>query len=82
MTSIFVSALLTLGLASPGFAADRGNLQLFHNVSRQVTRYAYFTIFDAVHANVNADNIILRGCNHSGGVNGDRTPWNLTAFLN
>ena len=61
MTRIFVSALLTLGLASPGFAADRGNLQLFHNVSRQVTRYAYFTIFDAVHANVNAGVVTLTG---------------------
>ena len=61
MTSIFVSALLTLGLASPGFAADRGNLQLFHNVSRQVARYAYLTIFDAVHANVNAGVVTLTG---------------------
>jgi hypothetical protein len=39
-------------------------------------------VFQGVRANVNADNIILHDCNHSGGVNGDRTPWNLTAFLN
>src|SRR5438876_3128976 len=46
------SALLTVGLASSAFAGDRSDLQVFNDVSKQVNRYSYFTIFDSVHTNI------------------------------
>jgi hypothetical protein len=51
MSRFFLSALLTLGLAAPVWAGDAGNLQVYKDVSKSVQRYAFFTIFDSVHAN-------------------------------
>ncbi len=53
--------LLLLGFASPSFAQDRSNLEVFRDVSAQVNRYAYFTIFDSVHASVDAGYVTLSG---------------------
>jgi hypothetical protein len=39
-------------------------------------------VFQGVRAHVNKDDIILKDCNDAGGVNGDRTPWDLNAVLN
>ena len=61
MKKLFFSTLLTLGLASTAFAADRNNLQIFNDVSKQVTRYEYFTIFDAVHVGVHDGIVTLTG---------------------
>ena len=57
MSRFILSALLTLGLAGPAWAADRENLQVFNDVSKAVQRYSYFTIFDSVHAGV-ADGVV------------------------
>jgi len=54
--------LLLLGFASTTtFAADRTNFDLFRDVSEQVNRYAHFTIFDSVHASVDAGYVTLSG---------------------
>ena len=57
MSRFILSALLTIGLASPAWAGDPNNLEVFHDVSKAVQRYSYFTIFDAVHASV-ADGVV------------------------
>lgn len=61
MKKLLVTGLLALGLGSPALAADRNNLQIFNDVSKQVTRYTYFTIFDTVHANVKDGVVTLTG---------------------
>ena len=57
MPRFILSALLTLGLAGPAWAADPDNLQVFKDVSKTVQRYSYFTIFDSVHVSV-ADGVV------------------------
>jgi hyperosmotically inducible protein len=57
MTRFILSAVLTLGLAGPVWAADPDNLQVFNDVSKSVQRYSFFTIFDSVHASV-ADGVV------------------------
>jgi len=61
MARIIFSALLALGLAGPAWAADPGNLQVFNGVAQQVQRYAFFTIFDSVHASVDDGVVTLSG---------------------
>ena len=50
LTRFLMAGLLVLGLSSGARAADREDLQIFRNISTQVLRYSYFTIFDSVHA--------------------------------
>lgn len=54
-------ALLALGIAAPAMAADRTNYDIFKDVSKQVNRYVFFTIFDSVHANVQDGVVTLTG---------------------
>jgi hyperosmotically inducible protein len=54
-------ALLLFGFANTAFAADRTNADLFRDVSTQVNRYVYFTIFDSVHAEVDDGVVTLSG---------------------
>jgi osmotically-inducible protein OsmY len=63
MARWILSALITLGLAAPAAAAGIGddNLQVFNRVSQEVQRYAFFTIFDSVHASVNDGVVTLYG---------------------
>jgi hyperosmotically inducible periplasmic protein len=61
MKKMIFTALLTLGLAGSAFAADRTDLQVFNDVAKQVNRYAYFTIFDSVHADVDDGVVVLTG---------------------
>jgi hyperosmotically inducible periplasmic protein len=61
MSRWFLSALLTLGLASPAWAGDPSNLEIFNGVSKQVQQYAFFTIFDAVHAQIDNGVVTLTG---------------------
>ena len=56
-----MAGLLVLGLSSGAQAADRGNLQIFRDISTQVLRYSYFTIFDSVHAEVDNGIVTLTG---------------------
>jgi hyperosmotically inducible periplasmic protein len=57
MSRLVLSALLTLGLAGPAWAGEPNNLQVFNDVSKAVQRYAFFTIYDSVHAGV-ADGVV------------------------
>ena len=56
-----VTAVVMLAISAPAWAADPGNLEIFQNVSRQVLRYPQFTIFDSVHAQVDAGVVTLTG---------------------
>jgi hyperosmotically inducible protein len=53
--------LLTLGMSAPAFAADPASLQVFTGASQAVRSYPYFTIFDSVHASVDAGVVTLTG---------------------
>ena len=61
MTRWILALLLTVGLAAPAWAADPANLQLFREASREVRNYTFFTIFDSVHASVDAGVVTLVG---------------------
>ena len=56
-----VTAVVLLAMSAPAWAADRENLQLFRDVQQKVLRYPQFTIFDSVHANVDAGVVTLSG---------------------
>ena len=61
LTRFLMAGLLVLGLSSGAWAADREDLQIFRNISTQVLRYSYFTIFDSVHAEVDNGIVTLTG---------------------
>lgn len=61
MKKFLFATLLLLGFAGTTFAADRSNLALFRDVSDEVNRYVYFTIFDSVHASVDEGYVTLSG---------------------
>lgn len=54
-------AALLLGFHTTSFAAVRGNLDVFQDVSAQVNRYAHFTMFDSVSATVKDGVVTLSG---------------------
>ncbi len=58
---VFLSALLMLGLSGTAMAAEREDLAIFHDVSKQVQRYVYFTMFDTVSADVDNGIVVLTG---------------------
>jgi hyperosmotically inducible protein len=60
MKKLLVVTLL-LGFSNATSAADRTNFDVFRDVSAQVNRYAYFTIFDSVSASVDAGYVTLSG---------------------
>jgi hyperosmotically inducible protein len=61
LKKFMVAVVLTLGLTANASAADRQDLQIFRDISRQVLRYTQFTIFDSVHANVENGMVTLTG---------------------
>lgn len=61
MNKAVIVALLFLCVGTRAWAADRTNLEVFNDVSTQVSRYAYFTIFDTVHADVKDGVVTLTG---------------------
>ncbi len=66
MKKLLLSATLMLGLAMlalprPSFAADRTNYDIYKDVTRQVTGYAFFTIFDNIRAGVDDGVVTLTG---------------------
>ena len=61
LARFFVAGLLLFGLSSGAQAATREDLQIFRDVSNQVLRYSYFTIFDSVHASVDEGIVTLTG---------------------
>ena len=61
MKKILVIAVLSLCVGTRAWAQDRTNLQVFNDVSKQVNNYAFFTIFDTVHANLHDGVVTLTG---------------------
>jgi hyperosmotically inducible protein len=61
MLARLIAALLLLVLSSAPALAQPGNLQLFRDVQTRVLRYAHFTIFDSVNAQVEDGIITLTG---------------------
>jgi hyperosmotically inducible protein len=58
---IVTAVLVVVASSAPAWAAQRQNLDVFQDVSRQVLRYPNFTIFDSVHAEVNDGVVTLKG---------------------
>jgi hyperosmotically inducible protein len=56
----FTAAVLTLALAAPAWAADE-NLQIFKAAQKQVLGYPQFSIFDAVHMQIDNGVVELTG---------------------
>ena len=62
MFNRFIAAVaVVLAMSAPAFAADRENLQIFRDVSKQVLRYSHFTVFDNIQAEVNEGVVTLTG---------------------
>src|SRR5262245_36033266 len=58
---IMAAVLITMALAAPAGAAQKGNLQVFRDVQKQVLQYPHFTIFDSVNANIDNGVVTLTG---------------------
>ena len=62
MFARFIAAVVVvLAASAPAWAADRKDLQVAHDVSRQVLTYPQFSIFDAVHMQVDDGIVTLTG---------------------
>ena len=61
MSRILATVVVMLVMSAPAWAADRENLAIFRDVSRQVLQYSRFTIFDSVHAQVHDGVVTLSG---------------------
>lgn len=61
MRKTFVFVIVWGLLAATASAQERKNLQVFNDVSKQVQRYAYFTIFDDVGASISSGVVTLTG---------------------
>lgn len=57
----FIAFVLMLAAASGASAQERKDLQVFRDISSQVTRYTQFTIFDSVAASVDNGQVHLTG---------------------
>lgn len=56
-----VAVIVMLALSAPAWAAEREDLQIFRDLSQQVLRYPYFTIFDNINAQVEEGVVTLTG---------------------
>ncbi len=61
MSRILATVIVMLAMSAPAWAADREDLAIFQDVSRQVLRYSRFTIFDSIHAQVSEGVVTLSG---------------------
>jgi hyperosmotically inducible periplasmic protein len=61
LTRLVMTVVLALGLSASAYAAEREDLQVFRDISKEVLRYSRFTIFDSVHANVEQGVVTLTG---------------------
>lgn len=58
---VVATVIVTLAMSAPAWAQDREDLAVFQDVSRQVLRYAQFTIFDSIQAQVDEGVVTLTG---------------------
>jgi hyperosmotically inducible protein len=62
MFARFIAATtVVLAMSAPAWAADRKDLQVVRDVSKQVMTYSQFSIFDAVHMQINEGVVTLTG---------------------
>ena len=61
MSRILATVVVMFAMTAPAWAAQRENLAIFRDVSRQVLQYPRFTIFDSVHAQVHEGVVTLSG---------------------
>jgi len=55
------AATVVLALSSPAWAADRKDLQIANDVSKQVLTYPQFSVFDSVHMQIDNGVVTLTG---------------------
>ena len=55
------AATIVLALGAPAWAADRTELQVARDVSKQVLTYPQFSIFDAIHMQIDEGTVTLTG---------------------
>jgi osmotically-inducible protein OsmY len=55
------TAIVLFTMSAPAWAAEREDLQIFRELSQQVLRYPYFTIFDSINAEVDGGIVTLTG---------------------
>ena len=55
------AATVVFALSSPAWAADRENLQIARDVSKQVMTYSQFSVYDAVHMQIDNGVVTLTG---------------------
>ena len=60
-TRTIAAATVALALSAPAWAADRAELQVARDVSKQVLTYSQFSIFDAVHMQIDGSTVTLTG---------------------
>lgn len=60
-TRVIATVIVMLAMSAPAWAAERENLAIFNDVSRQVLRYPHFTIFDSVHVAMGEGVVTLSG---------------------
>jgi hyperosmotically inducible protein len=58
---VVATVIVTLAVSAPAWAAQREDLQIFQDVSRQVLRYPHFTIFDSINAQIEDGVVTLTG---------------------
>ena len=58
---LIAAATVVLALSSPAWAADRNRLQVARDVSKQVLTYPQFSVFDAVHMELDNGVVTLTG---------------------
>ena len=58
---LIAAAVVVLALSAPALAADKGNLQTFRDVQKQVLTYPHYTIFDSVNAQIDNGVVTLTG---------------------
>lgn len=58
---VVATVIVIVAMGAPAWAADRDDLPIFRDVSRQVLRYPHFTIFDSISAEVEDGVVTLSG---------------------
>jgi len=61
LAKVVATVIVTLAMGAPAWAAERDDLEIFQDVSRQVLRYPNFTIFDGLSAQVEDGVVTLTG---------------------
>lgn len=58
---VAATVIVLSAMSVPAWAAQRDDLQIFNDLSRQVLRYSQFTIFDSINAQVDDGVVTLSG---------------------